>query len=45
MQGKRAVIFGVPDMGDVCTNKHVPSFLDQVRETASCMCSMSGRPR
>jgi hypothetical protein len=30
-QGKRAVIFGVPDMGDVCTNKHVPSFLEQVR--------------
>ena len=35
MQGQISVIFGVPDMGSVCSEKHTPSFkqhADQLRE-------------
>ena len=34
-QGVTAVVFGVPDMGKVCTEQHVPSYLRSVDELRS----------
>ncbi len=35
MQGVRAVVFGVPDMGKVCAEQHVPSYLRNTAELGS----------
>jgi peroxiredoxin len=32
MQGHKAVLFGVPDCGKVCSEQHVPSFLQRFNE-------------
>jgi peroxiredoxin len=29
MQGEKAVLFGVPDCGKVCSEQHLPSYLQQ----------------
>lgn len=29
-QGKMVALFGVPDMGKVCSEKHLPDFLENV---------------
>lgn len=34
-QGVKAVVFGVPDMGKVCTEQHVPSYLNSMNELRS----------
>lgn len=34
-QGKLVAMFGVPDMGRVCTDTHFPNFLQNVRSLAS----------
>ena len=34
-QGVKAVVFGVPDMGKVCTEQHVPSYLHSIGELRS----------
>jgi peroxiredoxin len=30
LQGQKAVVFGVPDAGKVCSEKHVPGYLKEV---------------
>ncbi len=34
MQDRTAIIFGVPDMGPICTERHVPEYLEKVEPLA-----------
>lgn len=36
MKGELVAMFGVPDMGKVCTEKHLPDFLNNVEKLRKC---------
>ncbi|KAK9848660.1 hypothetical protein WJX84_012173, partial [Apatococcus fuscideae] len=36
LKGRTAIVFGVPDMGPVCSEKHVPGYLELMDEILGC---------